>query len=269
MKIAFWGEEDSCGTTMNMLAMASYLTTRSTYRSVLISACNGSKNIKKHFSNTSIERGYVRESCDYYVLEGIDYLLATKKKQMLTKKHIHDSMQNVMDGKLFCISSGEHILQNYYPEELEQVLSMAIHLADGIVDYTFIDCGCKKDIWTKKMLQEADIVVVNFKQSPRALDDFFLNHVNISDKICYFVGSYQKESIYNKQNLQRMYRIEPEKIGVIPYSAEFQLACQRGQLDKFMKGKGKLYQSENKRYFFQELENTMQLLLEYQKDGDE
>lgn len=269
MKIVFWGEEDACGTTANMLATASYLATRSSYRSVMISACNGSNDIKRHFSNTASERGYVRESCDYYVLEGLDYLLATKKRQALTKKHIHDSLQNVMDGRLFCISSGEHILQNYYPEELEQVLSTTICLADEIMDYTFIDCGCKKDIWTKRMLQEADIVVVNFKQAPRALDDFFLRHVNLSDKTCYFIGAYQKESIYNKRNIQRMYRIKPEQIGIVPYSAEFQLACQRGKLDRFMKNKGKLYQSESKRYFFQELENTMQLLLAYQKDEDE
>ena len=42
----------------------------------------------------------------------------------------------------------------------------------------------------------------------------------------------------------------PEQIGAIPYNMEFHLAYQKGQLDKFMKGRGNLYSGGDKKYFF-------------------
>lgn len=41
----------------------------------------------------------------------------------------------------------------------------------------------------------------------------------------YLIGSYQKDAVYNKKNIHRIYRIAPEKLGVVPYNPEFEMAC--------------------------------------------
>ena len=139
-----------------------------------------------------------------------------------------------------------------------------------MMDFSFIDCGAGQDEWTKNQMKKADLVVVNFRQSSKGLDHFFASQQELAGKTVYFISSYQKDSIYNKKNINRIYRIAPEKLGVVPYNPEFQLACNLGKLDKYMKGKKTLLPTDMRDYFFEELEHAVQVLMQnLTQDGEE
>lgn len=263
MKIVFWSEEEKSGTTSNMLAAASYLAAKYSFRSVMIDMGLKCSHLEQSFSGTDESR-YVNEACSYYVPQGLDYLLSVGKRKKLTEKQVFDSMRMVMEDRLYCLTFKEDMIRN--PEEVRLVLGQVIALADQTMDFSFIDCGCRRDQDTMQLLTQADLVVANFKQSPRQLDAFFLNYSGVLEKVVYFIGNYQKDSAYNKKNIHRIYRIAPERIGVVPYNPEFQLACQKGRLDRFMKGKGNLYWTEQRQFFFRELEQALQILMR-QKAG--
>ncbi len=269
MKIAFWGEGEASGTTSNMLATASALATAYPYKSVMLQTGKEERSIGQNFSDAEEENFEVKEGCSYYALKGLDYLISVGRKRVLTKKQVRDNMQSLMGERLFCLSSGGRMLCDYYPKETKQVLRQVIRLADLNVDFTFIDCGSRSDAWTRQLLKEADLVVVNLKQSPQAFEHFFLQHSNIADKVIFFISNYQKDSVYNRKNIHRLYRIAPDQLAVIPYNPEFPYACEKGKLDKYMKGKGSLYQTQMRQYFMQELAEAVQTLLKNVNDADE
>lgn len=269
MKIAFWGEGEASGTTSNMLAAASALANAYPYKSVMLQTGKEDRSISQNFSDTEGENFDLKEGCAYYALKGLDYLISVGRKCALTKKQVQDNMHPLIGEKLFCLSSGGRVLCDYYPKETNRVLKQVIGLADQNMDFTFIDCGCRSDPWTMQLLREADLVVVNIKQSQQAFDHFFLQHSNISEKVIFFISRYQKDSIYNRKNIHRLYRIDPKRLAVIPYNPEFPHACEKGKLDKYMKGKSSLYPSQVRQYFMQELSQAVQILLENVNDAGE
>ena len=77
----------------------------------------------------------------------------------------------------------------------------------------------------------------------------------------FLVGNYRKEGLYNKQNLHRIYRIPEKQLVVVPFNPEFQQACEKGRVDKYMNDKQSIYRSENRNYFMQELQHAMNIIL--------
>ena len=116
--------------------------------------------------------------------------------------------------------------------------------------------------WTKEQMKQADLIVVNFSQTSQGLDHFFSEHADVSEKVVYLIGSYQKDAVYNKKNIHRIYRIAPEKLGVVPYNPEFEMACREGKLDRYIRGRRLLLPTDMRENFFTELEHTVQMILE-------
>ena len=104
--------------------------------------------------------------------------------------------------------------------------------------------------------------MVNFSQTSQGLDHFFSTHADVSDRVVYLIGSYQKDAVYNKKNIHRIYRIAPGKLGVIPYNPEFEAACREGKLDRYIRGRRLLLPTDMRENFFTELERTVQMILE-------
>ena len=227
MKIVFWSEEAACGTTSNMIATASMIAAKHNCRIAMLSAEKNVHDLVGNFARP--DSATVNEECSYYVLEGLDYLLMAGKYGRLTEHHLEEALQPVVDGKLFCLPQGKRMLCDFYPKETRNVLNQVIRLLDESMDFSFIDCGSERDDWTKEQMKQADLIVVNFSQTSQGLDHFFSAHADVSDRVVYLIGSYQKDAVYNKKNIHRIYRIAPGKLGVIPYNPEFEAACREGK----------------------------------------
>lgn len=136
-----------------------------------------------------------------------------------------------------------------------------IFLSDGKIMLTIVDCGAGMGLYAKKQLESADLIAVNFRQVPHMLDFLFTDYAGISDRLVYFISSYHKDSIYHKKYIYRYYRITPERLGVIPYNPEFQMACSRGRAAAYVRGKDSLDTTDRREYFFEELERAVEMLL--------
>ncbi len=259
MKIAFWGGEMECGTTSNLMALGAYISSRGNCQVAMLQAEGKKQSIRNFFSGKPTE--FVKEKSNYYALEGLDYLLSVGKRRPLDKQLVKRNLETLGEG-LFCLTAGNRGLAELYPKETDGVLLQVIEQLEEVMDFTFIDCGRREDEWARELLRDADLVVVNLKQSTESFDRFFLHQVKLSKKCLYVIGNYQKESVYNRRNLERIYRIPENQLAVVPYNPEFQQALERGRLDKYMQGKGDFYVSETRKYFMQELEQILQRLME-------
>lgn len=269
MKIVFWGGEEACGTTSNMAAVAGMLAAKSGRRIAVLSAWKNGADITKSFSGAGQRGTALAEDCAYYALDGLDYLFNAAKYGALTEKHVRDAMRPFADGKLLGLAQGARALCGYYPKRVQSVLGQTIGLLDAVADISLIDLGCGRDDWTYARMKEADMVVVNLKQSAEAFDRFFGGERKITGKSAFCVGSYQRDSVYNRKNLNRIYRIAPERLCAVPYNPEFEMACREGKSDKYMKGRKSLRRTEMRRYFFCEVERTVRILTGELGNGDD
>ena len=67
----------------------------------------------------------------------------------------------------------------------------------------------------------ADIAVVNLKAKRRNIGRFFDEDFHIAKNMMFLLGGCHKEDGVDASYLHRIYRIEPERVIVIPYNAAF------------------------------------------------
>jgi len=101
---------------------------------------------------------------------------------------------------------------------------------DALFDFVFVDAGFGENELITEFMRKADYIVINFTQDAHRLDSFFEKSYDTSKKFFYLIGAYQPQSVYNQKNIQRIYRIPKEKMGVVPYNPKFQFACEKGHL---------------------------------------
>lgn len=136
------------------------------------------------------------------------------------------------------------------------------------MDAVFVNLANRTDEEAKRMMKEADVLVVNLNQDEMSFDRFFRQYANLSARIVLLLGNYLEDAACNKSYLQNKYRISDEHIAVIPFNREFQLACEKGQIETYMRPKRKALMTKAKRNFIKELENLAQLLFKKRKRDD-
>lgn len=103
--------------------------------------------------------------------------------------------------------------------------------------YIFLDCGTGMDPCKRHILLEADMIVVNVRQCREELNSLFLEHRSMLAQSMVLVGNYCEQSEISRRYLERMYRIEPERLGIVSYNSEFYQACLRGRVRHFVKSR--------------------------------
>ena len=82
----------------------------------------------------------------------------------------------------------------------------------------FVDCKTKTRQERQEILQTADIVVVNLKQSRMAIEQYFEVIPRYHEKSFYLVHNYMEHSEWNSIEIQKICRIPEERLGILPYN---------------------------------------------------
>lgn len=258
MRVVFWSPQRHCGTTSHMLLTAAMIAERMECRTVLIPSLAKDENFKDYFSRG--KQSVVREKCAYG--EENDDLLRAAREGSLTPKHIGRAVKTLKKGRLFCCDGFLPQRRTYDRSEVEDLLSCMIAAIDHMADYVFIDCGCTDDAWTREQLRQADLVITNLAQTQDSLYHLFCRHAEVFAEQLYFISSYQRDSIYNKENISRICSMEKWRLGVFPYNPEFELACINGRLDRYVEKKERYNGTEMRQYFFEEADRSARLVME-------
>lgn len=260
VKIAFWSEEDGCGTTSGMAAVASVCSNAWNMKTILMQSRNQEGDLRKKLESVPLS-GMVREESSYYALDGLDYLLWQEKNKKLNEAMVTDSIVPIAKGRMYYLPQGERRKPQVCSEELKGAMWQVICKAEQLADITFIDCGSGKDELAEHLLGQADAVVVNLSQERQNLDAYFQKRHAFSGKAVYLVNQYQQESVYNKKNLNRLYRLQEETLGVIPWNPLFRHASDKGKVDRFIRRHIRCSVLDHQYYFMQELIETAHIIL--------
>lgn len=126
-------------------------------------------------------------------------------------------------------------------------------------EFLFYDCGNQRDKSVKKQMQRADLLVINMPQSESTWENLALDPVICAGHMIYLVSNYFETSLLNREKIEKTYRIESDRIGIIPYNNEFNYASERGKLKEFIRND--MRKNEKNQTFQRELKRTLNLML--------
>ncbi len=175
------------------------------------------------------------ERQEYFVSGGLDCLLG-KKRQELTEQVILENMRQVMNGRLYCLPGSQRQEQEWWHEDpLFTRLKQVIDGVEHCFDVMFVDCGSRKDDFAKRILMEADVCVLNMTQEEERVGDYFRDPPGWKGKTFFLIGNYFSDGLYTRRNLERLYRVDGELLGAVPYNPRMQAAGRTGGTDLRLK----------------------------------
>lgn len=234
MKIAFWSPVRSrVGVTTNMACMAGIASMSGAARTILL---------ENHYSAHTIadvvlpaeQTSELREQAQYYCKYGLEYVL----KQIYSGRNgidvIHQSAIPLLYERLMYLPQSYIVNREVFNYDFGLVREELFRCLEETADYVFVDTETNRNLSSNAILSDVDLIVVNLKQDPGILDDFFGENESIREKAVYLIGSYQKDIEWNLRRICYEYQISRDRIGVVPLNIELVSAAAQGRLLQFL-----------------------------------
>ncbi len=243
MKIAFWSEQKGAGTTFNLAVTACASVLLHPISVAIVPGGYHDEQLERKFFKTvggslfggepyaGQESFLAAESQEYFFKSGLECLLWKESREELTERVVKANMRQVVKDRLYCLPASARSEQEWWHED-HMFLRMrrVIEAVETYFDVVFIDCGCRQEDYARNVLRESDICVLNMDQEKESISEFYQNPPQFRGKTFILLGNYFEDGLYNRKNLQRLYRIEENMLGAMPYNPQLQAACQIGKL---------------------------------------
>ncbi len=236
MKVAFWsnGRGRSCVTSN--LACISVLSALSCPKERTI-VFENHKNIvnlgSALFHQTSGDG--IRESAAYQTGCGLGKVL-----------RLMEQGEDISEENLICFSEGylgERLL--YLPSEpvkssdyleyyLEREAIRTMDFLEKYNDIVMVDTSSSPLASSRKILQKADLVVVNLSQNLQMLSHFFRNYSSIQEKAFYLIGDYDSHSELSRREIIKRFHLPYDLVGTIPHDSGFSDAISEGRIIPYL-----------------------------------
>ena len=126
----------------------------------------------------------------------------------------------------------------------------------GDLAFRFYDCGTGLTGRRRQILRGSDLAVINLRQEKACIERFFSEHFHISGKLFFLLEANAHTVGADERYLERMYRVAPEQIGVIPFNNDFYCALSRKRGMAFVKREGVMPKSAVNEQFITALRAT-------------
>lgn len=250
MKIAFWSEQQRAGVTFNLAVTACAAVWRHSLSVAVVSGGYRDEKLERCFFKTAgsshrkqelggqygRESALAAESEEFFLSSGLECLLQKEYKEDLTEMVVKANMRQIVREKMYFLPSNARTEQEWwYRDRLFARMDRVMEAVESYFDVVFIDCGSRKDDYARKVLREADVCVLNMDQEAQNIGEYYRNLPKFRGETFFLLGFYFEEALYNRENLQRLYRMEENRLGAIPYQPRMQEAIRMGRIQKAVK----------------------------------
>lgn len=249
MKIAFWSEQKGAGTAFNLAVIACASVCLHPLSVAVVSGgyydeelerkfFGGSRNIPKITdipAGCGQEATLAAETQEFFMDSGLACLLRKERQEDLTETVVKANMRQVVKDRMYCLPANAGREYEWWYHDYRFVrMGRVLDAVESYFDVVFIDCGSRQDDYAKKVLNEADICVLNILQDADSIGKYYRSPPEFKGEIFFLLGKYFSSSLYNRENLQRIYRVEDRRLGAIPYNPQLHAAEQMGRIDNFV-----------------------------------
>lgn len=251
MKIAFWSEEKETGTAFNLAVIACASVWLYPISVAVVSGgYHDEKLERKFFRKTGnipqlgkFTGGYNQEALlaaetqEFFLTSGLECLLRKECREDLTETVVKANMRQVVKDRMYCLPASARQEHEWWYQDHKFVrMDRVMDAVESYFDVVFIDCGSRQDDYARKAFREADICVLNMNQDTEVIGKFYSNPPEVKGEVFFLLGKYFEDNLYNRKNLQRIYRIEEDRLGAIPYNPQIHAADQMGRIEHGIKG---------------------------------
>lgn len=244
------------GTTANLSAIATSLALNHRFKLFLMQA---------QYETNYLDHGFLGERRQELDVQenGIDSLVRMIKSEPITKEMIDSCSVNLYQNRLHLLPSTAQNNLAMYETLIQPMLIYCMNAIQVHYDITCVDLGRVTDWKRNRMLDQADVIVLNLSQNHCVLADSFRMDFGYQHKIFYVIGNYDPVSKYNLNYIHKKYKVPLRSIGVIPYNSMFRDACSDGNIVKLMMQINESTKDEMNYYFVRELKVTVERLLQF------
>ena len=225
VRIVFWGSERGCHVTSNMLILAGYLACQKGYRITMLELAEEQCGVWNYF----------------------------REKQ---EKYVVDFLRTLLERQLY------YVMNDEWDAHKEEQITKVITYLEHNMDMVFINLANRTDDEAKELMRNAHLVVVNLGQELRAFDRFYARYANLSANVLLMIGNYYEDGACERELLLKKYRIPEEQLAVIPNNPEYEMACDKRCVERYLRRNKRQWCTARKKYFLKELEKVAEQLCE-------
>lgn len=249
MKIAFWSNvNEKCSVSANLAAVSVATVMRYPY-SVIVVENRLSNNLMKAFMGNARVSLFNEVGTNYYDGGGIEGLLRKIYRENYSHDILKYYLKEILEEHLYYIPQSKVIHSEIFDYEFNHCIHPLFEMIDEYADICFIDTASHRNLSTKTILENADLIVVNLCQKQIILDDFFNNYSSLISKSVFVISNYTFHTMMNSKRIAATYQIPLENIILIPNNESYQNAYSNGSVVGFIRGNYSCFK-DNPNYLF-------------------
>ena len=262
MKVLFWAPvHGQAGNTSNLLAIA--LITGIYFRKKGLIT-------QTHFGFNNLEAPLLEANADnkqykkFFRDIGIDALARNFKMERLSREWLDYCCADIINTNMTLLPGTTQTVRESFDYEMDLIMLPLIKVIETYVGNIFIDVCSGRNPLSMKLMEEADIVVINLSQNKNIIDLFFENYKDlIPKKVFYLIGNYDYRSKYNLSNIRRRYPgyINSKNSGVIPYNTGYRDSQIDGKIVDFIRTNLLCNKTDPNYYFIQKAIRSTEKIL--------
>lgn len=234
MKIAFWSNSPGkSGVTGNLSCMSILSAIYQPSEMVLFENHSNINNLGSTFLNQN-SYDKLQEKNSYFVENGLGRILSyCDVGDVVNSGMIYRTCLSVFDQRVFYLPAGgmNRELMEY---RLNRHILDVMNLLERFCGTVCVDISSSSLESSRKILKEADMIVVNLCQNHQLLSHFFRNFSEIRKKAFYVIGNYDSESVIKKSDIVQRFGLPGNMVGTIPYNRRFADALTKGTVVSFL-----------------------------------
>lgn len=264
MIIAFCNmEKEGDEAATNMIASGLALEMKNKNSVLMLQSGFGEHHVEDAIANKT--EVMIKEPFAYMEGEGMDYLMKKSSNNLLSEKTSGDGIIYVKE-KLGYVPGAVKKNRMIYEMEFSKQCRNILRELDKMADYLMVDCTNASEAIKNKIQEEADLIIVNLSQKESVLDEYFSYPSAFRYKTAYCIGNYVGEEPCNLKNIQRLYRIDNKRIGMIPYNVEFQSFLRKGKALAFFQNYPLRMRKYKNKDFFYELFKISEMIVRWEEE---
>lgn len=201
--------------------------------------------MQTHFKNNNLESPLVgynveNQSSNNEIFEGIGLDMAVTYSNMnhLNKETLRSCCLTPAPS-IFLLPGTETKNKESYDRDIGGSVGYVIKDSNELVDYVLIDTNSGNDALSLKLMDMADLIIINLTQRRYVIEKFFNEYGDIfrdRTNVFYLFGDYDDNSSYNINNFRKKYskHINGNNSGVIPYCTKYMDAINESNVIQFM-----------------------------------
>ncbi|MCR5691117.1 MAG: hypothetical protein K6G62_02755 [Eubacterium sp.] len=238
MKVAFWSNVRGKSCVTSNLACISILSSMFSeemdHRSIVFENHQNFINLGNLlFSHNS--ENFLREESVYRVNRGMSQVLrAVEEGQVYSGDIIFQNARECLGDRLLYLPNPPGLNSEVLEYQMDRNCHKVLGYLERFGHRVFVDTTAAPVRSSRKILQEADLIVVNLVQNETMLDQFFRNYRAIREKAFYLIGNYDENSVLTRDYIGKTYGISERQIGLIPRHTAFLDAVSSGEIVPFL-----------------------------------